>query len=434
MYDRLFRRGYALLALLSVTLVSCTDDPPVTTDDDVTVPSVYAFTSRFDSAKSSVDYGGQVVRNLLIQDISTRARGLATAGATPVTADELLALYDYSDASNLQTSVPTGTIPALERSYSSISTGKNLSGKISGATLIGTGMTADQAVRAWIDSLARISSDPTRISTPMGNTTDAGVNLQEMLDKVLNGAVGYYQATGVYLMNVLDKNNADRANGTAFHTEMEHNWDEAFGYFGAARNYDDFSDAQLSGAVDGYVMDVDGDGKIDYTSEFNFSIARYAAKRDVGATTAIDFSGDLFKAFRTGRALISGLSTREKIQEQRDIIARTWEKFVAASAIHYLNGTLENLATLSDESVPSNTPSYNKEWSELKGFLYILQFNPLGAISTSELTELHTLVGDAPLYAEVGTEPNTSYRTDLMTARTKLQTIFSFTTEDVENW
>ena len=35
----------------------------------ISVPTTYTFASRFESGKSSVSYGGQTVRNLLVQDL-----------------------------------------------------------------------------------------------------------------------------------------------------------------------------------------------------------------------------------------------------------------------------------------------------------------------------------------------------------------------------
>ena len=44
-------------------------------------------------------------------------------------------------------------------------------------------------------------------------------------------------------------------------TAMEHAWDEAFGYFGAARDYSRYTDEQLAGKVDDFTFDSNGDGQ-----------------------------------------------------------------------------------------------------------------------------------------------------------------------------
>ena len=72
------------------------------------------------------------------------------------------------------------------------------------------------------------------------------------------------------------------------YTELEHQWDEGFGYWGGAVNYLDYTDDELASEdgraeyVNGY-NDHDGDGAIDLGSEINFGASVNAAKRDRGA-------------------------------------------------------------------------------------------------------------------------------------------------------
>ena len=88
----------------------------------------------------------------------------------------------------------------------------------------------------------------------MAYTTDDGVDMSQMINKVLIGAVPYYQATGVYLNSLLERDNSEARDGTDPYTAMEHAWDEAFGYFGAARDYFRYTDDQLAGKVDDFTF------------------------------------------------------------------------------------------------------------------------------------------------------------------------------------
>ena len=58
-------------SLMIFVIVGCSSD----NDDDgaslIDTPTEYSFESRFNSGESSVSYSGQVVRNLLINDIKT---------------------------------------------------------------------------------------------------------------------------------------------------------------------------------------------------------------------------------------------------------------------------------------------------------------------------------------------------------------------------
>ena len=65
----------AVFAFLSLFIFSACED---NNDDDepavtkITEPATYTFNSRFSEGVSSVSYTGQVVRNLLINDIKTQ--------------------------------------------------------------------------------------------------------------------------------------------------------------------------------------------------------------------------------------------------------------------------------------------------------------------------------------------------------------------------
>ncbi len=231
-----------LLTVVSLFILACGSDEDGdsdTLDGDakIDVPQAYVFDSRFAEGESSVSYSGQVVRNLLLQDLKSTTDSVGKDGARSVSVDDLLRFYAYDDALNLTTLTSTGSLSALEDKYSSLSTGKNLVGKISSDPVIGYNRTADDLVRDWFKEIADNSQDSNKLGTPMAYTTDDGVDMSQMINKVLIGAVPYYQATGVYLNGLLERDNSEARDGTDPYTAMEHAWDEAFGYFGAARDY-----------------------------------------------------------------------------------------------------------------------------------------------------------------------------------------------------
>ena len=157
-----------------------------------------------------------------------------------------------------------------------------------------------------------------------------------MINKVLVGAVHYYQSTGVYLNGILEQDNAKqyKDDPAKTYTAMEHKWDEAFGYFGAARDYLSYSDAQLAGKTPAeFSRDSNGDGKIDFKSEYNFGLSRNAGKRDKGAS-GTDLTKDIFQAFVTGRAIIAGEGDINQVAAQREIAAAGIEKVIAATEVH----------------------------------------------------------------------------------------------------
>lgn len=397
-------RKLLLSALLVAALGACADGGDLVEPEQpkVAVPTAYAFESRFQTGASSVEYPGQTVRNLLVQDLKIRIDGLGKPGAQPVTVQAFLALYEHDDAKGLATLTRAGAMALEENRYSSISTGKHLKGKISDAVVIGYGKSADQLLREWFQIVAANSQDPAKLGMPAVYTTAEGVDLGQMVEKLLHGAVGYAQGTGHYLSDgvLFAADNTAAVEGKPF-TQMEHFWDEAFGYFGAARDYFGYTDADLA-SKDAFFKDSNGNGKIDFRSEYNFAFSKNAGKRDKGGQ-GVDFSKEIFDALLRGRTAIVNQATTAEIAEQRNFAVRGWEKVVAATVVHYINEALADLPGLTSDQVQArNNADLNKHWAEMRGFTIALQYNPFKQISDAQLQEVAQLMGTAPPYAAPG--------------------------------
>lgn len=431
-----FRWLFLLCAISSLFLYACgsddeTDSDPTDDGTKIEVPQAYVFDSRFEDGASSVSYSGQVVRNLLLQDLKSVTDSVGKDGANTISVDDMLNLYAYDDGLNLKTRTSTGSISALESNYSAISTGKNLVGKISDAPVIGYDITADELVRDWISQIAENSQDSNKLGTVMAYTTDDGVDLSQMINKVLIGAVPYYQATGVYLNGLLERDNSEARDGEDPYTAMEHAWDEAFGYFGAARDYARYSDDQLAGSVDDFTFDSNGDGSIDFKSEYNFGLSRNAAKRDKGGS-GIDLTKDIFEAFLAGRTAITNQGSVEEISTHRQAASEGMEKVIAATVVHYINDTLSDMSDLGTPD--ENRANLNKHWAEMKGYTVALQYNPFKLISDGQLRELHGIMGTAPKYDEPGSSAYNTQVANYQRAKAVLQTAYGFSSTNMQNW
>lgn len=420
-----------LLLMTSLVLVSCGGDEDGDGDSDIIVPSAYVFDSRFFDGKSSVSYSGQTVRNLLLQDLKVFIDSLGKAGARPATVQDMLNFYAYDDALNLTSLSTAGTLSVVENRYSSISTGKNLVGKISKDVVIGYNRTADDLVRGWFQIIADNSNNPDKLGTPAVYTDDNGADLTQMINKVLIGAVPYYQATGVYLNGLLERDNSEARNGTDAYTSMEHGWDEAFGYFGAARDYARYTDVQLAGSVDDFTFDSNSDGRIDFKSEYNFGLSRNAGKRDKGGS-GVDFTQEIFTAFLTGRAMIANQGTVAEITEQRQLAANGMEKVIAATIVHYINDTLSDMSKLG--TADENRVNLNKHWAEMKGFTVALQYNPFRLITEGQLRELHGIMRSAPSYDAPGSNAYNTTVANYNRAKAVLQGAYGFSSTNMANW
>ena len=425
-----------LLTVASLFLSACgSDEDDADLEDDaaatIDVPQAYVFDSRFVEGESSVSYSGQVVRNLLLQDLKALTDSVGKNGGRSVTVSDMLKFYEYDDALNLKTLTTTGALPASESHYSALSTGKNLVGKISDEPVIGYGRTADDLVREWFKMIADNSQDSDKLGTPMAYTTDAGVDMSQMVNKVLIGAVPYYQATGVYLNGLLERDNSEARDGTDPYTAMEHAWDEAFGYFGAARDYARYTDEQLAGSVDDFTFDSNGDGSIDFKSEYNFGLSRNAAKRDKGGS-GVDLTQQIFNAFLAGRTAITNQGSVADISAHRQTAAEGMEKVIAATVIHYINDTLSDMSELG--TAEENRANLNKHWAEMKGYTVALQYNPFRLITDGQLTELHGIMGEAPIYDEPGSNNYKTQVANYERAKAVLQTAYGFSNDNMANW
>lgn len=464
---------------------------PNNDDDSASAPSTYSFESQITAGESAVNYNGQTARHILIEDLVAELTSLNEqpgGNVSSIEADLEFYVSGDVDSTNYQYSLDGETlIPGP--SYADISTGKNLSGKIAGGDGSGggeTGKLIDDEFFGWselsspsipidlvelfIEKVAAEAvdgNDPSittsgGVSANIGTVTvDAlGRDYRQLIQKFLLGAVTFSQGTNDYLQTDFSDDANHAQDGDAPYSFAEHKWDEAFGYFGAAQDYNDYSDAEVAG--DDFYKDSNNDGDIDLRSEVNLGNATNCAKRDAGSTTGTDFSKTTFDAFVAGRFLISqaaangGLSSAEQdeLDGYIETAAKTWEKCIAATVVHYINDVVDDMGNFSNGEFAdvANFLDLAKHWGEMKGFALGLQFSPnspfrdgsVSGIDLDDLKDLLDTMGVAPVLADgsqAGVAPSgtaqaaiDAYIAELLAVRTTLQTAYGFETQDVENW
>ena len=290
-------------------------------------PETYTFV-RDD--QETVSYTGQIFRQILIEDIKSAMQGNAR-GAYNGTAEDLeKVLYSFisydseseagingsslflAGAKNLDGEAAT---IAEGTTYNSIQDpGKNLSGKLAGndnplltegllgwssgevgglslsdVALDGSmdgGVEPEDLIHGWVKSYVELAINGEDLVVSNGDlaeqrvsgayVTAEGLDLAQLVQKFLHGAVSYAQATGDYLSvdlgdsKGLNAQNEEVAAAGKSYTNLEHHWDEAYGYFGAARNYQSLSIEQVVG---GLSVDANNDGAISLHSERNFGMS-----------------------------------------------------------------------------------------------------------------------------------------------------------------
>ncbi|HET6512562.1 MAG TPA: DUF4856 domain-containing protein [Candidatus Kapabacteria bacterium] len=344
--------GFSLLAASTLFLSSCAEDPITPGEDPKTA---YNFSP-------DMNYGGQTVRLMLADSLLKIVKGLDDAGAMPVSKAHLESLFDNTNGL-----------------FASIAADKKLSDKVSNqlnANMVGQ-------YRAWFDSLATRSA--TYAGTPAAVTTADGLYLPELLEKGFMGSIFYAQAVDYLVNKVPTANNSTNVPGQG--TAMAHNWDEAFGYFGASQNYLTQTTEQRRIAAG---IDVNSDGKIDPATERTVYHARYAATADFTDTTYTnkgkqDFGNKIMQAFIDGREAIAKNDVAKRTAAVTAILSN-WDKTFIANAIRYAGTAKTRMGT---------GANYDGPWAELSQFVDMTQYwggNALG----SKYSEVRALIGNKP--------------------------------------
>jgi hypothetical protein len=470
--------------------ITVTDNGGLSYSKEVTITvndllDTYKFESKLITDESSVGYTGQIARHALISELASY---IGAGLQADIDANEFADKQEVIDKlnsyfrttsnqyeNNFSLSFLTDTKQPFITDISS--SAKNLVGKIAGndasrmrkdwtdgTSFVGAsaGMTPETLVDAYFDQLA---DNAVNANIRLDEATDSpiskvyvntdGTDLKQLLQKFLLMSITYSQATDDYLDEGLAIDNIDpRGTGKA-DTALEHGFDEGFGYFGAARNYLEYTDKEIAGKVKADDAttgrtdwngkhDTDGDGLFDLTSEVNLGSSTNAAKRDIGSASnanPTDYTKDAMEAFLSARKMINDnvgtVFTAEQtttLETQRDNIVHAWEKAIAATVVHYINDLRSDLAKSGDDYSYEDVA---KHWSEMKGFALGLQFNPHSPITDAQFAEIHGYFGQKPVLLPFGSVDRTAvtaYIADLEKARDILEAALSLDAENVANW
>lgn len=183
-----------------------------------------------------------------------------------------------------------------------------------------------------------------------------GYEYAQLIEKGLMGACFYYQSLAIYLSEEgigasVDNTIVTEGKGT----EMEHHWDEAFGYTSLPVNFPNHS------------------------QELHFW-GEYIEGRE----SILNSGTKIMDAFIRGRAAISANDMDIK-NEMVDIIHDELELVAGATAIHYINSALNSYT---DDALRNHT------LSEAWAFINSLQYNPKKTISTQQVVEARDLLGE----------------------------------------
>lgn len=340
-----------LMLLFVVALVSCDDDDDEDTGgetgNEVVAPNTYSFER---DGESTVSYSGQTTRLKMAEEIGDAFKD---TDKTEAQIDAMFAheegAEDFSDA---------------ELNSSS----KNVRGKLAASTDYFSDNSAGQgAVRAdfdgWIKNQVDIvfpawgdvASEGVAGQIADGSSTryvdGNGVEFNQVFVKSLIGGLTLDQIINNYISPtrmaaVEDDNNNDVLDGDDNFTEMEHYWDEAFGYLYGLE--DDATAPEL--------------GKDDFLNKY---LARVEADEDFAG-----IKDEVYNAFIKGRAAIVAKNYDVR-DEQADILKEKLSLVIGVRAVYYLEQGKDayeaNLAS-------GDLGGAFHDFSEGLGFIYSLQF------------------------------------------------------------
>lgn len=318
------------LSLLALTLLFSCKKEDDSVDSGYSVPTTYNF--------DNVSYSGQTARLDMLDSITTYIKTANNSGVS-LDAQKLKDMfandgnpYNNSGLDNsgkqLKNKCDTPYVSTFETLFDDIAAA-------SGQTTPGS------------DGVAGIvmKSDNSK-----GYLCDAnGFEYGQLISKGLMGAVFYHSATnGGYLSNLDGDDNVTVTAGKG--TEMEHHFDEAFGYFGAP---------------------------IDFPATNGRFWAKYAGKTK-------DLPQKIMDAWLKGRAAISNKDEAGRKTAVTEIKS-LWEKAIVGAALYYINDAKTKLG---------DDGSRNHALSEAVAFVGCLQHNDSKVITATQIAQVKNEIGN----------------------------------------
>ncbi|PSQ90485.1 MAG: hypothetical protein BRD30_04670 [Bacteroidetes bacterium QH_2_63_10] len=375
----------------------------------------------YPAPSSGNGYAEEIAINIQSADLGIRLEGSSPSSST------LQDIYNgnQNSVSSENIQLVSGITGPSATTYGGLPAFANIKGQILTEDLLksadlesadsdnpGTAQNADELITFYLSEAKHTSSN--------------GVDFSQLSEKGVAGALTYADAA-----NILNSFRTDQV-------ESEEKWNEAFGHFGAPRDFKAFLDLDESGGLSaGSFQDIDGNNTIDLVTEGVYIWAGYTAERAAAAqSTGNDnnFAERAFDAFRDGREAIDNGNTDEL--SGPDGFAATaldaWEATVAVNVIHYTNSLESALEDVEGEITRDKVDpaGFQDSWGEAKAFAWSLQFE--SEFSDSQLETIHDKIGNDPPYSE-GVNAS-DYSDDLAEVQQTIQDAYGFAEENVAQW
>jgi len=298
-----------LFLLVAVGFVSCDKDDHDDHDHDhneYTIPTTYNF--------DNVSYTGQTQRLDMLGELTTYMKTANTLG-TQVTEQTLLNMFRNENSPFSTDELNTTTKQIASKTFADdLAMFEGWMAEMAASS---------QATEAGSNGVAGVVTSNDGAKSYLNSAN--GFEYVQLIEKGLMGALIFYQIAEVYtregkIGDAVDNTTVTEGKGT----DMEHHWDEAFGYFGATTDF-----------------------------PANTNGIRYWAKYSNDRDALINCNQAIMDAFLKGRAAISNNDDVAKWEAAIEVRSQI-ERVAAATAIHYINEAVNNF---NDDALRNHTLS-----------------------------------------------------------------------------
>lgn len=295
------------------------DDGDCIYDESYNIPTTYNFTDG--NGNSTVNYSGQTDR---LNQLAEMTVYMKTGNSTAIDAQVLKDMFSNVNGNGNGNFSFTSTKQLKDKCFS-----------------------LDQALfESWMDSIAQASLSFAQTAAngqagvlTTGTSTyffdENGIEYVQLIEKGLMGAVFMNQALNVYFgsgkMDVDNSTAVDPSLGK-YYTEMEHHFDEAFGYFGVDPTFPAIIPTSFWG--------------------------KYCNSQD----PILNCNSDMMTNFLMGRAAIVANEYADR-DAAIEAIRKEWEEISAYQAIAYIDGAIANFGTDDAKYLHSLAEAYAFAWN-----------------------------------------------------------------------
>ena len=359
-------KNLSLLALSSAILFGFSSCDPEVDELNYDIPTTYNFTN--------VSYSGQTNRLDMMEEITTYIKTAHSSNAAPLDAAKIKDMYGDNTGNHFSTTDLNSSTKQLKSK--TVSTMQTNFEDYMDAVAVASQSTSSTAASGQAGIMTKNDNSKSYLLNANG------VELTQIIEKGLMGACFYYQGSAVYLgSGKMDVDNKTVVAGEG--TEMEHHWDESFGYFGVPTDF-----------------------------PTNTSGIRFWGKYCNKHEATYPLNDKMMNNFLKGRAAISNKDIPAR-DEAITALQKNWELVVAATAIYYLNNTIEAMDPTSGDPA-----SAHHAMSEAYAFVMSLKYAGTGRISPANVDAILTAAfgSSDPLQADFYAVTTS----DLETAKTSI--------------